>query len=304
MPWLLPLFVPLGWFSYPSAFVVGFLLLLAASLLAGYNLWLAFGGPVRPSWPSLAIAIVFAPVAMTLLVGQITPLLLFGLAGFLYCETRRRDLLAGCALAAVSVKPQLLYLFWVALLFWLIGTRRWRVVLGALLPVAAGCLVVALTNPGALLGYLRSVNYAAYSIPPTLISALGLPKWVSLAVPCLAVLWFAWYWRRHGAGWQWQRELPLLVILSLATTPVVWTADLVLLLLPVIASIARRSARRSLLAGVVAVYLALDAAIWYSWIRLPGHQESFVWVPLACLLLYLAVERLARIPGVDAVIAT
>src|SRR5450759_975580 len=132
-PWTIPLFLPLGWFSYPTAFVVWFLLLLAATLVAGYALWLAFGGPLRRSWPALAITIVFAPAALALGIGQITPLLLFGLAGFLYCESRRRDVLAGCALALVSIKPQLLYLFWVALLFWLIGTRRWRVVLGALL---------------------------------------------------------------------------------------------------------------------------------------------------------------------------
>ena len=52
MPWTIPLFLPLGWFSYPTAFVVWFLLLLAATLVAGYVLWLAFGGPLRPSWPA------------------------------------------------------------------------------------------------------------------------------------------------------------------------------------------------------------------------------------------------------------
>jgi hypothetical protein len=194
----------------------------------------------------------------------------------------------------VSIKPQLLYLFWVALLFWLIDTRRWRVVVGALLPVTAGLLVVALTNPGALLGYLRSVKYGAYLIPPTLVSVLGLPKWVSLAVPCLAILWFVWYWRTHGATWQWQRDLPLLVILSLVTTPVIWASDLVLLLLPLMAIMARLSARPRALVGALGTYLLLNAAMWYVVISIPGRHERFVWVPLAALLSYLAAQRLER----------
>ena len=295
MPWTLPFLAPLGWLAYSAAFLLCFGMSLACVLVGLGLVANRYGGHARSSWLSLGLALAFAPLAIALVLGQITPLLLFGLAGFLYCETRRRDLLAGCALAAVSVKPQLLYLFWVALLFWLIGTRRWRVVLGALLPVAAGCLVVALTNPGALLGYLRSVNYAAYSIPPTLISALGLPKWVSLAVPCLAVLWFAWYWRKHGASWQWQRELPLLVILSLATTPVVWTADLVLLLLPLVAIMARLSARSRALAAALGFYLLLNAAMWYVVLNMPGHHERLAWAPLAFLLFFLAARHVAEL---------
>src|SRR5438309_24853 len=61
------------------------------------------------------VGIAFAPTLTVLIIGQIGPLILFALITFLIFERRQQDFVAGMLVMPAGVKPQLLYLFWIAL---------------------------------------------------------------------------------------------------------------------------------------------------------------------------------------------
>ncbi len=291
LPWFLPLMALLGHLYYSTAFFLAFLLFLALALFGCLALWVTYGGSTRRSWPCLAAAIAFAPLLMVLLIGQAAPLVLFGLALFLYLNRRGHEMLAGAALSLISLKPQLVFLVCVVVLLWVISARRWRLALGGLLPLVAGCAIVAIQNRSALLAFLQSVHYGTYPGPPTLLSVLGLSRPYNLALAACAAAWAMWYWHARRANWQWDRELPLLVLVSLVTTPIIWAIDLALILLPVTAILAAFSLRPGGLARAMGGYLVLDAGIWCAWMLVPGHHERFVWVPLVSLVFYLVARR-------------
>jgi hypothetical protein len=68
----------------------------------------------------------FAPAYLVLILGQIGPLILLGLVGFLLCARDKHWKWAGAFTILISIKPHLLYLFWIALVLWIIEKRQWQ----------------------------------------------------------------------------------------------------------------------------------------------------------------------------------
>jgi len=122
--------------------------------------------------------------------------------------------------------------------------------------------------------------------------------WLQVVPQVIGLVWVAVYWYRRRDHWDWREELPLLVLVSLLTTPYgAWPFDLVVLLLPVIEIAARaRQASRPQLTIIIAVYLA---------IQLPAMAMSvagvdpfyFVWMPPVLLVSYLGLRRMLAQPG-------
>src|SRR5947207_11176994 len=71
-------------------------------------------------------AFTFYPVLLSLRYAQTAPLMLLGIAGFLYFDERGRTVLAGAFLSLTLIKPQLLYLLWLALILRAFQQRRWK----------------------------------------------------------------------------------------------------------------------------------------------------------------------------------
>ena len=98
----------------------------------------------------------------------------------------------------------------------------------------------------------------------------------------LGLLWLLLGWRAHRDAWDWGRQAPLLILVSLATTPYGWMFDAVVAL-PALLSVART---RVVLLPIL-IYLVINllglalnlmglTAIWYLW---------FAPALLACYLL-------------------
>ena len=139
-PWTLTLLMPFGAVPFRSAYGLWVVVHLALVAVSALLLWRAFDGPTRFAWVPLLIALTFVPTAFLIGGGQLTAVVLFGLAGFAAASRAERPLLAGAALALCATKPHLL----VPLAVWLLfsSCRSWygrRVLLGAL---AAGALTV------------------------------------------------------------------------------------------------------------------------------------------------------------------
>jgi hypothetical protein len=248
------------------------------------------------------LALTFLPCYLVLVTGQMGPLLLLGLVGFLHCLRRGRDGWAGAFLALTAIKPQLTYLFWVALLLWAWEGRRWRLVLGGVLGVLALLAWPVLANPELPRHYWYSLTQRTQThshLSPLLGTALRLAwggRFGLQFVPMLpGLVWLAWYWRGHRGAWDWGRQLPPLLFASFLTTAYgAWPFDLVLLLPALLpAAVLLLDAPRRTVALAVGCHLAINllalaqllADVEYFW---------FVWLTPALLLAWALVRAQAR----------
>jgi hypothetical protein len=199
--------------------------------------WRTYGGPERLRWVAILVAFTLGPTYLLLRQGQLTGLVLLGVVGFLHqVEMRSNDWLAGAFAAMVSIKPQLFFLFWLALVFWVIHRRRWKIVLGMVLTLGVLSLIGLAPNRSLIAQYVPTVlGYMPTGwFTPTVGGYLRLlfgPEkvWLQFAAPAIGILWFLFYWRSHCRDWRWSAELPSLVFVSLLTMSYGWTYDSVLL---------------------------------------------------------------------------
>lgn len=107
--------------------------------------------------------------------------------------------------------------------------------------------------------------------------AFGLQRSGLQYVPCGAgALWFLWYWKQHGDGWNWRESLPFLLIASILCSPYFWFYDFILAL-PAFISLAARGAYRSI--PVLAAWQAVQTAIVVAPGRSLGEVAgSLLWI--------------------------
>jgi hypothetical protein len=297
-PWLCSLMLPFGLLDYPASrllWLIGSTILI---LVSSVMLWGMYSDHPKQRWLALLAAFIFGPTISVLEKGQVTTLLLIGIVGFLYFTViRPNDWLAGVFLAIASVKPQVILLFWVALLFWVIQRRRWITMISALISVLVLMGVAFLINPHILSQYLGMLE--AYPLSdwanPTIGSYLrffwlGVDRYWPQFLPSLfAVLWFLYYWYHRQVDWDWIHEMPVVLLVSMLTSPYSWTYDLVILIPCIIAAtswIAMDWKRWSalLLAGIFLAITIVDLYLhtlldefWFAWMA----PSMVIWYLLA-----------------------
>jgi hypothetical protein len=239
-PWTLFFILPFGLFSFPVAHALWSILILTCLLVCSAHLWRIYGGPADRYRIAWLVCFSVVPTYLTLYVKQIDPLVLLGIVGFLYYQERQQCWLAGLALTLVAIKPHLVYVFWVALILWILEHRQWRVMCGLAIGGAVAAIIPLLFVPGIFGHYIRLYSTHAAPKPfdwktPTLSTALGLlfgPEypWVRYVPPVLGLVWFIFYWKKQRVNWNWSREMPLLLLVSQAATVFAWVWDQILLL--------------------------------------------------------------------------
>jgi Glycosyltransferase family 87 len=301
-PWTLPLVLPFGALDVRLAHLLWLALQFTALVFCSDRLWRLYGGAADYRWVGWLIALTFLPSYFALTAGQISPLILLGATLFLHFSERRSDLLMGVAAVLMAIKPHLCYLFWIALLCWAVRERRWKVLAGG---VATGILLIAI--PLAFdHGLLQHYWLAFTNQPPSQYRSPTLAHCVRVLIdpdnfrlqflallPGLAwfVPWF--YWHRNR--WEWQEQMPWLLLVSVLTTAYGgWPFDLVLLLVPVMQIAARVQGRESarlryaaiaahVVIGLIAVaQIALGVEyFWFIWICptiLAGYVGFRLWL--------------------------
>src|SRR6266705_2699704 len=101
-PWTLSFILPFGLLSFSVAHALWSVLILTCLLFCSAHLWRIYGGPAdryRIAWLTCFSVV---PTYLTLYVKQIDPLILLGIAGFLYFQERKQWWLAGLALALIA----------------------------------------------------------------------------------------------------------------------------------------------------------------------------------------------------------
>jgi hypothetical protein len=294
-PWTFP--ITLGFGALPLEVAQFLWLAISVFALAISATWLfeLYSEGQRPLVIGLLIA-TFSPVLVMFLLGQIVPLALLGLAGFLRHEPKR-PYLAGAFLFLASLKPQIVFLVWPALLMHGLFQARWKMLAGLIGTLTPATLLTVAIRPSVFREYwwlLRSREVGSYqssTLATSMSKALGFGGTQYLPM-ILALVWLVWRWKTLSERWEWRTQLPGLLAVSIATTPYAWFSDQVVLL-PAVLDAEGRLCRTSLsliphavlyllvnLLGLVLV--AFRKSLWYAWV-------PFVW-----LVFYWSVLRSAK----------
>jgi len=255
-PWLMGIILPLG---FVKSYILGWFLwtavLMAAIALSSYLLMDVYFGDLRiPEISDKTLyrclfAFTFYPALLSLRFSQTAPLMLLGLAGFLFFHTRHKPFWAGACLSLTLIKPHLSYLVWVALLLWSLRERRWKMLISAMATLGV-LTAIALPFDPRLIQHYRELATSPYMQlfpsgimwgPRMLLGGVG-TFWIEFVPPVIGLTWFLFYWRKQKEPWSWTERLPLIITVSVLTSAYGWLFDQTLLVAAVM-YIAAKAAR-------------------------------------------------------------
>ncbi len=300
-PWTLALVMPFSLLSYPISRLLWLGLSIVLIIVASNWIWELFGGMTNRRWLAWALAFTFFPTIIVLRMGQIGPVLLLGVAGFLHFERKERYGLAGALLALLAIKPHLLYLVCLAVPVWCLGARRrWAVLGGATIALVAATLTAMVFNPQVISQYRAATEASSPLVwmNPTAGSLLRWvfgPEliWLQFAPMAAGVGWLALYGRKHRAAWLWADRIGLLLLVSVVTAPFGWPFDQVVLVPVVlqIACLARGTGAAPIKSKVWVVYALTNLVA----IALHGRVSDFwqLWFAPVLLAWYLVARHSA-----------
>jgi hypothetical protein len=300
-PWTLALAMPLALFSYPISRLLWLILSIVMILMATNWTWTLLGGSTQKRWLSSVIAFTFFPAIIVLRMGQIGPVLLLGVAGFLHFEHQKRYWLAGAFAALLAIKPHLLYLVCISILVWSIDRRRWGILGGGAIVLLSATLTSMMFNPHVISQYLGATmaDSPLVWMTPTFGSLLRVllgPErtWLQFVPMGAGIFWLGLYGLRHHVDWLWVDRIPLLLLVSVVTAPFGWPFDQVVLIPAVLQAMIQMSAtsRGRIVYGAIISYLAINIAAFAVHSRISDIWQ--LWLGPALLIWYLLAQRWSR----------
>ena len=237
-PWVLLVVFPFALMPFWLARGAWFVFHLTLTVVCADILWRLYNGPGDRRWVAWLTAVFFIPDAMAFYLGQISPLLLAGMTGFLLSLQKNRRLLAGAFVLLITTKPHLLYVFWVFFLLWVLKERRWKTAAAAVFSITAAYLLILVKEPEAIGQYFRAMGSNTGPLTwqtPTLGTALRMVVNVNWAIVQFVPLFLGslsaiWLWQRRKARFAWQDCMPDIIVLSVTMSCFSWTFDWVVLL--------------------------------------------------------------------------
>jgi len=293
-PWALPFILPFGLLPYSTAQRLWLCVAFAAVMASVRLLWRLYAKPEAAPWAAWLATGLFLPVAAVLALGQIGPFILLGVAGFLACERAGRDGWAGSCAFLIAFKPHLAFLFWPAFVLWIVREQRWRVLPGFIVAFAAASAVALGFDARVFTDYreLWAQTRIVWAEMPTpgglLCLAFGRQRsWLAFLPAIAAAIWFVYHWARKKRDWHWGAQMPLLLLVSTASSPYAWFFDQVIVLPAALRLTAAKNGHpaREWLWPTLA-YLSINGLILG---LLLNHQSTFwyAWTAPAWLVMYL-----------------
>ena len=258
--------------------------------------WRLYGGLYNNRILAVIIAFTFVPTLFVLNMGQTAPLILLGVVGFLYFEKHKYWGLAGCALPFIAIKPQLLYLFWIALLLWVFDRGKWRIIIGGILTGLVITIIPLRYNFHLFNQYLNTilnVNSSPSAFQTATIGTLlriyyGHEKqWLQFLPLLFGTVWFLFYWHKRKKTWEWTQQIPLIFLVSLMISPHAWSVDYPVLLPIIILTAIQliQSQQPRLIKLAIAVYLIINcSALIMRFLNI--NECFFFWIIPALLISY------------------
>ena len=304
-PWTLSLLLPFGLLDFNLGQFVWLLVNVLAVLISVQLLWRVYGVSLdgyRSSWVS---AFTFVPTVFVLIIGQIAPLVLAGIAAIIFFASRKQWLAMGAALTLTAIKPHLLFLFWIALLLWICQQRRWHVAIGAVMTGLAAAALPLWFDASVYAQYRELYTLSGIRQPfdwpaPTLGNVFRIlferdSIWWRLLPSAIGLVWLLVHWRRQQHDWQWVEQLPGVLLVSVTTSFFAWTYDYVVLLPALIQATAwiKQAKIYWHKSPAVLCYLAINGVHCLMRFRF-ADELWYVWLAPALLVNYWLFRREAR----------
>jgi Glycosyltransferase family 87 len=301
-PWTLSFTLLFGLASFDVAQFSWLLFNISIVVFCAKQLWFLYGGLPTAHRKAWLVVLTFAPAYLVLILGQITPLILLGLVGFLHCARNKQWKWAGALTILVSIKPHLLYLFWIALVLWIIEKRQWQLVIGTTLSGFIAATIPLLFSPSVYTDYIQLNTTTKLPTPydwqtPTVGGAArllfgGEKIWLQF-VPCfIGIVWLLCYWHKSKKQWDWSEQLPILIVASLSTAAFAWSFDYIVLLPAIIQAASWLSGRPVLSrqSPVIIVYAIIMALYVLLFFLSPNDFWRF-WLGPAFVIAYLIFHK-------------
>jgi hypothetical protein len=295
-PWLIPILIPFGYFNRSSGQLIWLFFQTAVLMFCSNRLWKLYNGKINHQWISWIITFTYgAAIAAVVLQGQISPLLLLGLVGFLiYIDKANKEWLAGLFAVFITIKPQVTYLFFIALLFWVISYKKWSVIISFIFGITILSAIAFLWDHQIFYQYIQCIlnNTPAGWATPTIGTYLRLLfnptefliSFVSLA---LGTVWLVYYWIRKRYSWQWKKEIPIIVFISVITSAYIWTYDMVVLLIPVIMALIWQLYENKKWISILLSIIYVTINVVYLRLHLIMEDSKFIWFAPVLFAWYL-----------------
>lgn len=307
-PWILLLMEPVLAGDFSSSVATWYVVNLIFILLAGILCSILYPLKSRLKLVAAVAVILFPPFWDTLYFGQVSLLITVLFLVFAVCLKRRWDFMAGIFFAMLSIKPHLVYLLAVVLLWWVFKQRRYLVLFGL------GAGMSALVGSSLLLqGQMVSQWLSAQLHPESINDAVRTNQWVTATIGGAL--------RAYGGDWlgshqiefmialgtlvvtacwllraqpviNWQRHLPLFVVLSLLTAPYGWFFDQSIAIIAVAYCIwVRSNDPEKMLVCLFSYYAFVD----YYGVFWGQFQHQMFFFPLGLLVLLLVTRDQGRV---------
>jgi len=302
-PWGLGLTLPLGFFPARWISLPWSLMVFGVAGLCAHLIWQILG---RPPTPLPLLAYAFPPVLMCVIMGQTSLFLLLGLALFLRFH-RTQPFWAGAGLWFCTLKPHVLLPFGVVLLLWIVMTRGYRILLGALAALAVSCGATELLDPAAWMQYAhwsRTSGISGEFIPCLSVALRNWinPRaaWIAFVPVAIGTVFAVEYFRRHRHHWDWMEHGNLLVLVSVMVAPYCWVYDQSLALAGVLYGVSRTRSR-PLLAVLALMYAGVMVQPSFT-----ANLDSafYIWPSIAWLVWFQLARRSGQRADVKPVAVT
>ena len=313
-PWTLSLILPFGLLDFTVGQFLWLLAQVSCVLISAQALWLIYGvngnngvngHGAAGRWTPWLLGLTFVPTGFVLILGQITPVVLLGLTGLLCFERKENDFALGAAIAILAIKPHLIYLFWIVLVFWIWQSKRWRVALGAAVAGSCAAVIPLILDPRVYSEYFALHRMDGITKPfewpaPTLGNAFRIlfhfdSDGLQFVPSLIAVVWVLCYWRRRKQDWQWSEQLPLIILVSVTSNFFVWTYDQVVFLPALIQGASWLVRQRAAWFRSIAALLYIAINIAHFVLRFFFADELwYFWLAPSLLIAYLVHRREAE----------
>ncbi len=290
-PTALLLVYPLGFLGPRPGGLLWAFLLLTCLVVSVRMVWKMYGSPKNHL---RLLGYTFGPALVCVSVGQVGLFILLGLVLFLRFH-QSRPLVAGAALWFCALKPHLFLPFGVVLLVWVVVSRSYKIVLGAVSALAFSAAIAFVLDPLAWTQYSQMMrseridrlfiqclsNLLRRSISPNTV-------WLQYLPAILACIWALDYFRRHRHDWDWTFRSSPLMLVSVLVAPYTWFTDQAILLPALLNAVFVTRSR-----GLLAALALMSAAIEIGPLRgMPILQSPFyLWTAPAWLAWYLYAVR-------------
>jgi hypothetical protein len=121
--------------------------------------------------------------------------------------------------------------------------------------------------------------------------------WLSFVPPLAGMIWGAWYYLLNRSQWNWCDRLPVVVFVSLLTSPYGWVYDQVLLLIPLTQVLALAADRRPKVFFPIVLAVTTLTVCCFGLHSAGLREFTFLWHAPLAFVLYLIARRVVLQPA-------